>query len=209
MKNQVIPSIAFLFLLFIFNSCSNDTGTQDSQDLNLRTQDNVAFILEAAEKIREDVEGNRNPLPNFSSQAELDTYLVMIGEQPGSVSLSFFNQVLATIGMAERDGMSNFLGDQPYSDFTKTVLLNNSEGSVTPALNLHPEYLNLDISEKETILLSNMLIDNLPPDINANGCYVAVATGISIGNLICGPNCGIAGGIVGVVYCFWVKHHQQ
>ena len=209
MKKQIIFSVVCLSLLFLFTSCSNDNESVDVQELNLKVQNQVDNILRSAEVIREEVEGNRIPLPNFSTQAELDTYLVLVGEQPGSVSLSFFNQVLGNIGLAETEGMEYFLNQQTFSDFAKSTLLTNSEGEVISDLTQQAEFLNLDISEKEVILLSNMLTDNLPPDIRANGCYIAVATGISIGTLICGPNCGIAGGIVGVVYCFWEKSQQQ
>ncbi|MFT5238931.1 MAG: hypothetical protein ACI9M9_002548 [Flavobacteriaceae bacterium] len=209
MKKQVLYSIVCLSLLFVFISCSNDNETVDIQELNLKVQNDVAYILKSAKTIREDVEGNRNPLPNFSTQAELDVYLVMVGEQPGSVTLSFFNQVLGYIGVAETEGMQYFLNQQPYTAFAKSTLLTNSDGEVISGLTQQADFLNLDISEKETILLSNMLTDNLPPDIRANGCYVAVVTGISIGTAICGPGCGVAGGIVGVVYCFWEKSQQQ
>ncbi|MFT4849586.1 MAG: hypothetical protein ACI83B_002130 [Sediminicola sp.] len=209
MKKQVIFSIVCLSLLFVFTSCSNDNESVEIQELNLKVQNQVDEILRSAEIIREDVEGNRIPLPNFSTQAELDTYLVLVGEQPGSVSLSFFNQVLGYIGLAETQGMEHFLNQQSYSSFAKSTLLTNSEGEVIPDLTQQAEFLNLDISEKEVILLSNMLTDNLPPDIRGIGCYVAVTTGITIGTLICGPNCGIIGGVVGVVYCFWEKSQQQ
>jgi hypothetical protein len=209
MKKQVLYSIVCLSLLFVFISCSNENETVDDQELNLKVQNDVAFILKSAETIQENIEGNRIPLPNFSTQAELDTYLVLVGEQPGSVSLGFFNQVLGNIGTAESEGMQYFLNQQTYSGFVKSTLLTNSEGEVIPNLTQQAEFLNLDISEKETILLSNMLIDSLPPDIRANGCYVAVIAGISIGTAICGPGCGVAGGIVGVVWCFWEKSQQQ
>ncbi len=209
MKKQVLCSIVCLSLLFISISCSNDNETADIQELNLKVQNDVAYILRSAETIREDVEGNRIPLPNFSTQAELDVYLVMVGEQPGSVSLSFFNQVLGYIGMAETEGMQYFLNQQAFSGFAKSTLLTNSNGEVVTDLIQQADFLNLDISERETILLSNMLIDNLPPEIRGNGCYVAVIAGISIGTAICGPGCGTVGGIVGVVYCFWEKSQQQ
>jgi len=209
MKKQVLSSIVWLSLLFVSISCSNDNEPADVRELILKTQNDVAFILKSSETIREYVEGSRIPLPNFSSQAELDTYLVLVGEQPGSVSLSFFNQVLGNIGIAETEGMEYFLNQQTYSGFAKSTLLTNSDGEVIPDLTQQSEFLILDISEKETILLSNMLVDNLPPDIRSNGCYVAVIAGISIGTAICGPGCGTAGGIVGVVYCFWEKSQQQ
>ena len=209
MKKQVILSIVCLSLLFVSISCSNDNETVDIQELNLKVQTDVVHILRSAQTIREEVEENRIPLPNFTTQAELDTYLVLVGEQPGSVSLSFFNQVLGNIGIAETEGMEHFLNQQSHTAFAKSTLLTNSDGEVIPDLTQQAEFLNLDISEKETILLSNMLIDNLPPDIRGNGCYVAVIAGISIGTAICGPGCGVAGGIVGVVWCFWEKSQQQ
>jgi hypothetical protein len=209
MKKQIIFSVVCLALLFVFISCSNDNESVDVQELNLKVQNQVDNILRSAEVIREEVEGNRIPLPNFSTQAELDTYLVLVGEQPGSVSLSFFNQVLGNIGLAETEGMEYFLNQQTFSDFAKSTLLTNSEGEIIADLTQQAEFLNLDISEKETILLSNMLIDNLPPDIRASGCYVAVITGISLGTAICGPGCGAAGGIVGLVVCYFAKQQQQ
>lgn len=209
MKKQVLYSIVCLSLLFVSISCSNDNEPVDIQELNLKVENDVAHILRSAEMIREDIEENRNPIPNFTTQAELDTYLVLVGEEPGSVTLSFFNQVMANIGIAESEGMQFMLNQHTYSDFAESTFMTNSEGEVVSDLTQHTEFLNLDISEQETILLSNMLVDNLPPDISANGCYVAVATGVAIGTLICGPDCGIAGGIVGVVYCFYVKFHEQ
>jgi hypothetical protein len=209
MKKQVLNSLVCLSLLFVSISCSNDNESVDVHELNIKVQEDVAYILKSAEIIRENVEGNRVPLPNFSTQAELDTYLVLVGEQPGSVSLSFFNQVLGYIGVAEEDGMEYLLDQHSYSGFAKSTLLTNSDGEVISDLTQQADFLNLDISEKETILLTNMLVDNLPPDIRANGCYVAVIAGISIGSAICGPGCGIAGGIVGVVWCFWEKSQQQ
>ena len=209
MKKQVLYSIVCLSLLFISISCSNENETADIQELNLKVQNDVAYILRSAETIRENVEGKRILLPNFSTQAELDTYLVLIGEQPGSVSLGFFNQVLQGIGIAESEGMEYLLNQQSYSEFAKTTLLTNSDGEVILDLAQQVDFLNLDISEKETILLSNILIENLPPDIRASGCYVAVITGISLGTAICGPGCGAAGGIVGLVVCYFAKQQQQ
>jgi hypothetical protein len=209
MKKQILFSIVCLSLLFVSVSCSDENKAADVQELSLKVEKDVSNILRSAEIIREDIEENRNPIPNFETQAELDQYLVLVGEQPGSVSLSFFNQVVGNIGIAETEGMGYFLNQQNYSGFARSTLLTNSEGEAIPDLTQRAEFLNLDLSEKETILLSNMLVDNLPPNINGNECYVAVVAGVSIGTLICGPDCGVIGGIVGVVYCFWVKFHDQ
>ena len=105
--------------------------------------------------------------------------------------------------------MEFFLDQTTFSSFAKSTLLTNSDGDIISDLTQQPDFLNLDISEKETILLTNLLINDLPPEIRNNGCYVAVVAGTSIGTAICGPLCGAGGAVVGMVVCFWVKEHQQ
>jgi hypothetical protein len=209
MKKQIIYIVMCISLLFVSISCSKENETADNQELNLKVQKNVDFVLRSAETIHKEVEESRNTLPSFSTQAELDNYLVLIGEAPGSVSLSFFNLVLANIGVAESEGMQYLLNQYAYSDFAKSTLITNSDGEIIVDLTQLPEYLDLNISEKETILFTNMLIDNLPPESRNSACFVAIVGGASIGTAICGPGCGTAGALVGMVVCFWVKEHQQ
>lgn len=207
MKKYILYSI--VCLLFVSFSCSNDAEPDEIQELSFKVQKGVDFILRSAETIRKDVEGNRNPLPNFSSQTELDNYLVLVGEQPGSVSLSFFNQVLGGIGMAKSEGMQYFLNQSNYSEFAKSTFLTNSDGASVPDLTQLAGFLNLTISEKETVLLTNLLMNDLPAELRGQGCAVAVIAGTSIGGAICGPPCSIGGAVVGVVVCFWIKESKQ
>jgi hypothetical protein len=209
MKKQVLYSIVCLLLVFVSFSCSNDTESDEAQILKSKVQKDVDFIIKTAKTIRKEVEGNRNLLPNFSTQSELDNYLVLVGEPPGSVSLSFFNQVLGGIGMAETEGLQNLLNQSSYSAFAKSTFLTNSSGEIIPDLTQQADFLNLNISEKETVLLTNTLINDLPPEFQSPECGVAIIAGISIGGAICGPPCSIGGAVVGIVVCFWIKGHQQ
>ena len=209
MKKQVLYSIVCLSLVIVSFSCSNDNEVNETQELNLKVQKDVDFILRSAETIRKDVEENRNTLPNFSTQAELDNYLVLVGEQPGSVSLSFFTQVLGGIGIAETEGMQYFLNQSSYSTFAKSAFLTNSDGETIVDLTQQADFLNLNISEKETVLLTNMLINDLPPELRGPECGIAIIAGISIGGALCGPPCSIGGAVVGIVVCFWIKESQQ
>jgi hypothetical protein len=139
----------------------------------------------------------------------LDNYLILVGEQPGSVSLSFFNQVLGGIGMAETEGMQYLLNQSSYSAFAKSTFLTNSDGETIVDLTQQADFLNLNITEKEAILLSNMLTNDLPPEFSSPECGVAIIAGISIGGAICGPPCSIGGAVVGIVVCFWIKESRQ
>ena len=209
MKKQVLYIIVCLSLVFVSISCTNDNETDDTQELNLKVQKEVDFILRSAETIREDIEEHRYPLPNFTTQAELDNYLVLIEEPAGSISISFFNEVLGYIGEAEEEGMQYLLNEYSYSEFAKSTLLTNSDGETISDLTQQADFLNLDISEKETILLTNLLIDNLPPENRSSRCGIAIVAGASIGAAICGSPCSIGGAVVGMVVCFIIKEHQQ
>lgn len=209
MKKQILNSIVCLSLVFISFSCTNDTESNEVQEMNSKVQADVDFIIRSAETIRKEVEGNRNLLPNFSTQSELDNYLVLVGEPPGSVSLSFFNQVIGGIGMAETEGLQYVLDQSTYSTFAKSTFLTNSNGEIIPDLTQQADFLNLNLSEKETVLLTNTLINDLPPELHSPECGVAIIAGISIGGAICGAPCSIGGAVVGIVVCFWIKDHQQ
>jgi len=209
MKSQIAYILISLTFLSVIISCSDDNILDENQELNIKVQKDVDYIFRSAEIIKNKNIGNRDPLPSFSTQAELDFYLVEVGEAPGSVSLSFFNLVLANIGMAESEGMEFLLNQYYYPGFMKSTLLANSTGEVIENLPQLQEYIDLNISDKETILLSNLLIDNMPTESSNPACFIAVIGGASIGAAICGPPCGIAGGIVGLVVCSWVKAHQQ
>jgi hypothetical protein len=144
-------------------------------------------------------------VPTEFTQEQLDYYLDLVGLEEGYMSLEFFNEVLEAISIAQQNGIEPLLDQYGFTGFKKESMMRLSTGEYIENLTEHPEFQNLPISDRETLELTNLLMDNLDSNTRSPECFIAITGGTGVGCAICGPPCCVGGGVVGLVVCIWTK----
>jgi len=201
---KVYGVLLLVFCTVIFNSCTNDTNVRE--DEHLRKQ--ARFILDGKKAIEEELTKKTNTILDLENltQQQLDHYLVILGYNPGDMTVPQVLNLIAEANYILEIGINNYLQYLDYQPFTKEMILELASGNIVNDFNVYPEFHLLPVNEQDFLKLCNYILqENIGEqkswiECPSNTCGAALGFALGgIGVATCGPVCGGVGFVIGFI----------
>lgn len=199
--------LAFVYLFVSVVGCTTNDSVKPLEPLQqkaiLNAKKAMAFYNSFVNKKTKESDYSRSS--GVLTQEILDEYLVSAELQPGSITIETVNQIIESI--ADDRTFNQKIGEMDFSSYAKNKILQMNQTGVIDNLHLQVGFQSLPLEEKETLLNTNELMRAYLQDPNttdvpcpSGACTVTfMLLGIATGTAICGPPCGVAGGIIGFI----------
>lgn len=206
---------SMLMLATVFVSCTKDTDTINNNDEQASSVYNNVERAQgfdyatANQRIQDDIA--QNGLPSLPlSQAAIDHYLD-IAEYDGSIDASSVSHLNDEVLIAQDLGLEKYLDQHlKVREFTTETILTIADKGPNPDVVNDPQFRELPKNERQMILGANDIADsfyksgrmnrtNGPGDSLLGAVSFGIA-GFAGGFGLCGPPCGIVGGVIGAVF---------
>ena len=209
-KECIAWFLALVFMIPTAMSCSRATDISNIED-NLKYRE-MAKSISVSQKLFIEHYAIAPQSRTFDygeiSQEDIDYYASLLGFEEGDFQVELVDAVLEKyIDVIDR-GYEQVLEDFELTEFTKLTMVDIAEGRWIEDIESHPNYENLNLTEKEMLSLANAYAQELEERDMVTGEGIGAFFGMIIGGFLCNVWCVLGGAIIGGIIGSIVAKNQ-
>lgn len=198
-KKSIAYFLTLIFLTPMLWSCSRVNESRIKEDTNSYRE--MAKSIVETHKLFNEINTNSPDFRTFDygeiSQEDVDYYASILGYDDGEFDVELVNAILEKYIDVLDHGYEQVIEDYDLSEFTKLSMVDIAEGRWIDDLESHPNFQNLNLTEKELLSLANAFAQELEERGTVTGQATGAFFGMIIGAWLCNVWCVLGGAIIG------------